>query len=60
MNRPPQFPALAIALGVAVATLLNACGGEQPDLQNPGAAWPPTPAWHWPRTKARDWSASRT
>ncbi len=44
MNRPPQFPALAIALGVAVATLLNACGGEQPDLQNPGAAWPPTPA----------------
>ena len=31
-------------LAVAIATMLGACGGQQADLQNPGAAWPPTPA----------------
>ncbi|WP_073214902.1 glycerophosphodiester phosphodiesterase [Massilia sp. CF038] len=37
----PRLPALAAAL---CAALLGGCGGDQPDLQNPGPNWPPTPA----------------
>lgn len=37
---PVQF-SLRIA---AICGVLSACGGQPADLQNPGAAWPPTPA----------------
>ena len=32
------------ALSIAAAAVLSACGGDAPDLQNPGAQWPPSPA----------------
>ncbi|WP_426102349.1 glycerophosphodiester phosphodiesterase [Massilia sp. TSP1-1-2] len=35
---------LATTIATVVVSLLNACGGQQDDLQNPGSAWPPTPA----------------
>ena len=31
-------------IAVSLAALLGACGGQEPDLQNPGPGWPPTPA----------------
>ncbi len=37
-------PMLATTIATVVVSLLNACGGQQDDLQNPGSAWPPTPA----------------
>jgi glycerophosphoryl diester phosphodiesterase len=42
---PNKFPFLAQALlATVIGSMLGACGGDQPDLQNPGASWPPTPA----------------
>lgn len=37
-------PILAASLAAALGALLSGCGADQADLQNPGAAWPPTPA----------------
>lgn len=36
-------PMLA-AISIAAGAVLSACGGAAPDLQNPGAQWPPSPA----------------
>lgn len=39
-----SYPTLAASVAAVFATvLLSACGGDSADLQNPGAAWPPTP-----------------
>ena len=40
----PTRPVLAATIATAIAAMLGACGGQTPELQNPGAAWPPTPA----------------
>ena len=37
-------PVLATAIATAIATMLSACGGDSPDLQNPGVSWPSTTA----------------
>ncbi len=37
-------PVMSLLCIAAVSTLFNACGpGDGPDLQNPGASWPPQP-----------------
>lgn len=36
-------PGMSIIFFAAIAALAG-CGGEQPDLQNPGLSWPPSPA----------------
>ncbi|MFC5512685.1 glycerophosphodiester phosphodiesterase [Massilia jejuensis] len=39
-----SYPTLAASVATVFASvLLSACGGDSADLQNPGAAWPPTP-----------------
>jgi glycerophosphoryl diester phosphodiesterase len=35
---------LFAAVAITTLGLLTGCGGEQPDLQNPGLAWPASPA----------------
>ncbi|MES2318528.1 MAG: glycerophosphodiester phosphodiesterase [Pseudomonadota bacterium] len=37
-------PMLAVTLATGLSAMLGACGGQPADLQNPGTAWPPTPA----------------
>ena len=39
-----SHPTLASVAAVLATVLLSACGGEPVDLQNPGAAWPPSQA----------------
>ena len=36
-------PMLGATLPIVIGAVLSACGGDTPDLQNPGAAWPQTP-----------------
>jgi glycerophosphoryl diester phosphodiesterase len=42
-NNSPALALRAIAIAILGATLAS-CGGEDPDLNNPGAAWPPAQA----------------